>query len=198
MKLKDVLLGVLIVALIASEILLFSANQQKRDAVSHLSQAQHDAQQARTDLQQAQAATDAAQSALRAENQGLSQRNLELQNQLKQWRQENQQLNQQLGTARQAVQLQRQHLEQLQTPEPGIVSAEAGRDACIANLHAIQVAKAQWALDAGKTAADTPTEQDLLVYLPGGTFPTCPSGGTYTIGSGAVAPSCSVPGHVLP
>jgi hypothetical protein len=198
-KLKDVFLGVLIVALLASEMFLFIANQQKRDAVGRLSQAQHEAQQAKADLEQLRLTDDAAQTSLRADNQSLSQRNTLLQNDNKQLRTENQKLNQQLGKAREAVQLQEQHLQQLQAePAQQTQSAEADRDICVANLRSLQVAKAQWALEDGKTANDVPTEQDLLIYLPNGIFPACPNGGAYTIGAVAVTPTCSIPGHAIP
>jgi predicted RNase H-like nuclease (RuvC/YqgF family) len=201
MKLKDVFLGVLIVALIASEILLFSANQQKRDAIGKLSAAQHDLLQAQTELDQTKTADAATIASTRADNQSLTQKYLQSQGDNKKLRAENDKLNQQLGTAREAVQLQQQHLDQLQTqPEQqsATTSADAERDACINNLSQIDAAKHEWALELNKTANDIPTAQDLLVYLPGGTFPVCPSGGTYTIGAVGVAPTCSIPGHVLP
>ena len=194
MKLKDIFLGILIVALIASELLLFSANQQKHAALVKLSQAQQQAKLAQAQLEQAKADADAATAQLRTDNTTLLQKNAQLQNDIRRLQAESQQLNQQLGTARTAVQLQQQHLEQLQDQS----ATDTSRDACIANLRAIQVAKAQWALENNKTATDVPTEQDLLVYFPGGTFPVCAGGGTYTIGTVGVAPTCSIPGHVLP
>jgi hypothetical protein len=198
-KLKDVFLALLIVALLASEALLFLANQQKGAAIKQLSQAKHDAQQARADLEQLKATDEATQNALRIENQSLSQRNLLLQNDNKQLRTSNQQLNQQLGTAREAAQQQQQHLQQMQTENQATqTQADTDRDTCIANLRSIQVAKAQWALENGKTAADIPTEQDLIIYLPNSVFPVCPAGGSYTIGAIGNAPTCSITGHVLP
>lgn len=199
-KLKDVFLGILIVALIASEILLFSANQQKRVAVAKLSGVQHDLQQARADLEQTKTADAATIAAGRSENQTLTQKYLQSQSDNKNLRAENEKLSQQLGTAREAVQLQQQHLEQLQTenqtPAANVNAAEAERDVCLNNLQLIESAKQQWAVDLGKTINDTPTAQDLLVYLPGGTFPVCPAGGTYTIGAVGVPPSCTVHGQM--
>jgi hypothetical protein len=198
-KLKDIFLGILIVALIASELLLFSANQQKRDAVTKYKQAEVQLALAQSQLAQARTEADTATAQLRSDNQTLLLKNAQLQNDMRQLRTESQQLSQQLGTARQAVQLQQQHLDQLQTEQtPTAASAEAGRDACIANLHALQVAKAQWALENTKTATDVPTEQDLVIYLQGGAMPICPAGGTYSINAVGVAPSCSIPGHALP
>lgn len=198
MKLKDIFLGILLVALIASELLLFSANQQKRDAVAKYNQAQQQLKLAQAQLDQAKTDADAATAQLRSDNQSLLQKNAQLQTDIKRLQSEGQRLNQQLGTARQAVQLQQQHLEQLQTENPAPATAEAGHDPCIANLRTLQVAKAQWALVNNKTATDVPTEQDLLVYLAGGVMPVCPSGGTYTINAVGLSPTCSIPGHALP
>ncbi|SRR5581483_7087902 len=205
MKLKDVFLGVLIVALIASEILLFSANQQKRDALAKLKATQNDLQQAQTELQQTKDADAAALASVKTDNQTLLQKNAQLTKQNKSLQTDNDKLSQQLGTEREAAQLQQQHLEQMQTqaeqqiattPATTAASAEADREACVTNLRTIQAAKVQWAADLSKTLTDTPTEQDLLVYLPGGTFPVCASGGTYTINAVGVAPSCSVHGQM--
>lgn len=202
MKLKDVFLGVLIIALLVSEVFMFLAKQRAGDAVRQLSQAQHEAQQARIDLEQLRANDEAAQNALRAENQNLSQKNSLLQSDNKELRADNQKLTQQLGSARDAAQLQQQHLQQMQAETPATTqtaaSAEADRDTCLANLRSLQVAKAQWALENGKTAADVPTEQDLLPFLPNGIFPACPAGGTYTIGAVGIAPACSITGHAIP
>lgn len=71
--------------------------------------------------------------------------------------------------------------------------------ACIANLKQIQAAKEQWAMANNKTSTDTPTFGDLVDT---GKFikstPSCPSGGTYTIGDMSNDPTCSTTGHVLP
>ncbi len=79
--------------------------------------------------------------------------------------------------------------------------AENPMNACINNLRLIDSAKQQWALEQRKTGADTPTWDDLRPYIgrgPQGELPACPSGGTYTIGTVAEKPICSVAGHVLP
>jgi hypothetical protein len=69
---------------------------------------------------------------------------------------------------------------------------------CINNLRQIDAAKQQWALQNGKKADDVPTAEDLKPFFKNGIFPTCPAGGTYTIGAVSNAPTCSVPGHKLP
>jgi competence protein ComGC len=82
---------------------------------------------------------------------------------------------------------------------PNFVKARdtAQTNACINNLRQIDAAKQQWALENSKKSTDTPTQSDLGHYLKNGQFPTCPKGGTYTIGTIGEAPSCSVPGHQL-
>jgi hypothetical protein len=70
------------------------------------------------------------------------------------------------------------------------------QNACINNLRLLDSAKQQWALENHKSSSDTPTMEDLKPYL--GSLPSCPDGGTYTLGSVAEKPACSVPGHVLP
>jgi hypothetical protein len=154
--------------------------------------AKHDVQQAQAELQQVKDADAAAQSSLRAENSSLTRRLTEAQSTLTKLRTENQQLSQQLGTARQAVELQQQHLEQLQTQSDQ--TAAAGETTCLNNLRQIEAAKSAWALEDGKSVGDIPTAEALILYLPGGVFPVCPSGGTYTIGAVGTPASCSVHG----
>jgi DNA repair exonuclease SbcCD ATPase subunit len=77
----------------------------------------------------------------------------------------------------------------------------ANINACINNLRLFDAAKQQWALEYKKQATDTPGVEDLRPYLgrgPNGEMPTCPDGGTYTIGSVAEKPTCSIPAHALP
>jgi hypothetical protein len=204
MKLKDVFLGVCIVALLASELLLFSANRQKDTALTALSAAKHAAEQAQSDLEQLKLADATAQSTessrLRTDNQNLSQKNSQLQNENSQLRKTNQQLTQQLQTISAGAQQQQQQLQELQTENQAVQQSEAAveRNTCINNLRQIDAAKQQWALENGKTADAIPTEQDLLPYFKDGVFPVCPSGGIYTINAVGLAPTCSIPGHALP
>jgi prepilin-type N-terminal cleavage/methylation domain-containing protein len=84
---------------------------------------------------------------------------------------------------------------------PNFVRARATsqKNACIANLKQIDGAKHQWALENKKGPTDTPTESDLYgvdKYIQ--TAPTCPGGGTYTIGDMSTKPTCNIEGHVLP
>ena len=83
---------------------------------------------------------------------------------------------------------------------PNFVKARevAMTNACINNLRMIEAAKNEWALEHSKKPADVPASQDLTPYFKSGAFPTCPAGGTYTIGAVSNAPTCSVSGHKLP
>jgi flagellar biosynthesis GTPase FlhF len=214
LKFKDIFPGICVALLIASEIFLFSANHQKSVALAQLAQAR----QAIQDLQSQLAdATNAAASAdadeltrLRADNQDLPR----LRNQIKQLQAENHKLDDLLGRTSNAAAQQQQQLQEMQAEneqaaeeqqaeaqEAAQVAALAKakqRETCIANLRLIYAAKQAWALDKNKTDTDVPAEQDLLPYIKGGIFPTCPSGGAYTIGAVSVPPTCSIPSHVLP
>lgn len=74
---------------------------------------------------------------------------------------------------------------------------QAALNTCINNLRQIDGAKQQWALENKKPDNTLVSEVNITSYLPGNVMPTCPSGGTYTINSVGVAPTCSVPGHQL-
>lgn len=214
MKLKDVFLGICIVALLASEIFLFSANRQKDAALTQLNAAKQEATQLRNQLDELKTASATIQNSesdrLRRENAALVKNVGELQNSAAQLRSVNQQLNQQLGTARTAVQLQQEHLQQLQTENQQAAAAQAvedqaeragamtQRNACINNLRQIDGAKQQWALENNKNTDAVPTAQDLLPFFRDNLFPICPSGGVYLINAVGLPPTCSVPGHALP
>lgn len=70
----------------------------------------------------------------------------------------------------------------------------AQQNACIANLKQVDGAKILWALDGG---SGTPGWDDLVTMYIKNT-PSCPGGGTYTIGDLDTEPTCSVAGHVIP
>lgn len=74
---------------------------------------------------------------------------------------------------------------------------DAQRNACINNLRQIDAAKQQWAVENNKQADAIPTAQEIAVYLPNNTVPSCPASGVYTIGSVSRTPTCSIPGHAL-
>jgi len=213
MKLKGWVLWLCVVALLANEIFLFSANRQKDTALSRLHEAQDQVDQLQGQVDQLKSSGTAAQSTensrLRAENQNLTQKFAQLQGENTRLRQQSQKLNQQLETTRTAAQQQQEQLQQMQTEsQQAAVAPEAPADmsaaaiaqinTCINNLRQIDAAKQQWALENDKTGDALPTSQDLLPYLRGGVFPVCPSGGAYLINMVAVPPTCTIPGHALP
>jgi prepilin-type N-terminal cleavage/methylation domain-containing protein len=86
---------------------------------------------------------------------------------------------------------------------PNFVKARTAsqKNSCIANLKQIDGAKATWALENKKVNTDTPVDSDLF----GSTSyvkdtPLCPGGGTYTLGTVASKPTCTLSatdGHSL-
>jgi DNA repair exonuclease SbcCD ATPase subunit len=207
MKMKSWVLWLLVVAFLASEVFLFSANRQKDAAITSLNAARQQAEQLQTQLDQLKTSNADSQNAelskLRADNQDLPR----LRNQVTQLQAANEQLSQQLNTTLTAAQQQQEQLQQIAAENQQVraaVQADADaqviaeRNHCINNLRQIDAAKNQWALENSKAVGAIPAEEDLLPYLQNGVFPVCPSGGTYTIGAIGVPPTCSVPGHALP
>ena len=76
---------------------------------------------------------------------------------------------------------------------------ESTRKACGNNLLQIYNAKLRWALETKKGGTDLPTDADLFganSYIR--VKPTCPGGGTHTIGPVDSPPTRTIPSHVLP
>jgi len=72
-------------------------------------------------------------------------------------------------------------------------------NSCINTLRQIYGATQQWGLENHKTPDDVPTWEDVRPYLSrGGSLPTCPKGGKYTLGRLDRPPTCSSPGHTVP
>ncbi|MGD2278758.1 MAG: prepilin-type N-terminal cleavage/methylation domain-containing protein [Candidatus Omnitrophota bacterium] len=66
----------------------------------------------------------------------------------------------------------------------------AQQNACIANLKQVDGAKTLWALDSGGGSTSTPGWGDLIdTYIK--RTPSCPAGGTYTIGNMSTDPACT-------
>lgn len=70
------------------------------------------------------------------------------------------------------------------------------RNACINNLRQIDGAKEQFKFETKLKDGDIVTITDVRGYIKGG-FPTCPAGGSYTIGPIGTDPTCSIAGHSL-
>src|SRR3954453_23271949 len=78
---------------------------------------------------------------------------------------------------------------------PNFVKARTAsqKNACIANLKQIDGAKATWALENKKTNTDSPGTTDLYGssnYIRD--QPSCPGGGSYTLGDVQTKPVCTI------
>lgn len=190
--------------------LLFHANQVKDTAQTNANEANEQVKQLQAQLDELKASSVVTLSLenarLRQDNQSLAQKLALANTNLLELSAAGQQTAQQLETARLALKLQQNHLQQLAVENQQIQSAApvptadtaADRDACLENLRQIDAAKQSWALDNSKDVTDVPTAQDLAPYLKGNVLPVCPSGGVYTIGAMNVSPTCSIAGHSLP
>jgi len=79
---------------------------------------------------------------------------------------------------------------------PNFVKARATSqmNACINNLRQIDGGIQQWALEQTKSGSDAVTSANVQPYLGRGTagqWPTCPSGGTYSLVDVQSKPTCS-------
>jgi hypothetical protein len=199
------------VLIFVSQVLLYRANRLKGDALTDASEAREKVNQLQAQLDELQASSVATLSLdnarLRQENQSLARKLALAETNLLQLSVAGKQTAQQLETARLALKLQQDHLQQVETqeppaatppPAPPTLSPEEARVSCLQNLRQIDAAKQAWALDNSKDATDVPTAQDLEPYLKGNVMPVCPAGGVYTIGAMNQAPACSISGHNPP
>ena len=72
------------------------------------------------------------------------------------------------------------------------------KQACEANLKALEGAKISWVASQRRALTDTPADSDLFgpsAYLP--RKPRCPSGGAYTLNPADTQPTCSIATHAL-
>ena len=201
MNVKRWFAWVCLALMLVAEILLFRANHERDAARTELRNAQRQLREAQTELTALKSSSAGEQAAeiasLRKQNEALTAKASALQKNVAQLQTENQQTAQHLTTARSALELQQEHLQQLQA-EQQQAQAIADANACINNLRQIDAAKQQWALEKAKSATDVPTAEDLLPYFKDGIFPVCPDGGTYSINAISDLPTCSIQGHVLP
>jgi len=186
--------------MLVAEGFLFHANHERDAALADLRDAQqklHVAESERDELKNSSAGQQAAEIvSLRKQNELLTTKVSALQKNLEHMQSESQQTVQSLNSARDALSLQQQHLQQLQEAQQQ-ATMQANASACINNLRMIDQAKQQWALDKNKEATDVPTAQDLAAYFTAGSLPACPDGGIYIINAVSTLPTCSIPGHVL-
>jgi hypothetical protein len=196
--------------MLVAEIFLFVANRQKDAALLNLRDAQVQLYQAQGELAALKNSDVGLQASeilrLRKQNEILTNRFAALEASLAEAEVESQSNAQHLATARLAIQLQQQHLQELESENDQIQTAaeESATNAaaiiaqktCLANLRRIDDAKQEWATENGEPDNAVPKVADLLPYLRGGVFPVCPSGGKYSINAVDEVPTCSIPGHV--
>jgi septal ring factor EnvC (AmiA/AmiB activator) len=190
---------------VVAEVALFRAYRESDALSTQLHNTQAELRQTSSelaDLKNSAAGLQVADIAkLRRQNQTLT-------NQLREWRAvaaqydaENQSNAQHLATARLALRLQGEHLDQVQSESQQIADvslAVIARKTCINNLRLIDDAKQQWAADLNKPNDVVPTEKDLLPYFKNGALPQCPDGGIYLLNRVDQVPTCSIEGHALP
>ena len=207
---KTILPWILVVAFAACAGALYfsgSAKDQKLAALQEQVQ-QMDTLRTQVDDLQKQAAANADDiTAMQKDKDEL----LKLRGQVRQMQDEKAQLTKQLNAAQTQAERSQAEVQQVQAratenarqmAESQILQARqnaGAASACINNLRVIDGAKQQWALEKNKTANDIPQPADILPYIPNsnGVFPQCPSGGRYTLNAVNMAPTCSIPGHVL-
>jgi hypothetical protein len=184
-----------------------SAKDKQLDAMREQVQ-QADATRAKADDLQKQVADQNDQIAsMQKDNAEL----LKLRGQVRQLGDENAKLTKQIAVAQSQAERSQAEVQQVQAraienakamAEQQVMQQKQNQNAvnvCINNLRLIDGAKQQWALEKSKTPNDIPQPQDLLPYFgPNAQFPQCPGGGRYTLNAVNKAPTCSIPGHVLP
>ena len=205
MNLKRWFAWLCLALMLVAEILLFRAGREKDAALTEVRDTQIQMRQLQKDLDELKNSNAGLQAAdlakSRKQNEILTNRLSKAQAIIDQLETEAAQAAQSLATARAALQLQQQHLQDLQTENQLVTDAGltiVHRNTCINNLRLIDGAKQQWALEKNAPGDAVPTARDLLPYLKDGLFPACPDGGTYSINTVDAIPTCTVTGHVLP
>ena len=74
---------------------------------------------------------------------------------------------------------------------------QAQINACRSNLHTMEGAIMQWALEKRKADDAEVTLEDIASYMRDGILPRCPSGGEYELFTVEDKPTCTVVGHTL-
>lgn len=205
MNVKRVFAWACLALVLVAEIALFRAYREKDALQIELRAAQVELHQAQVELEALRTSNAGLQAAeisrLRKQNQIITNQLASLQSSLSQLSNESRSNSLHLATARTALKLQQQHMEQLQDESQQILDTSVAiiaRKTCINNLRLIDDAKQQWALENSKPDTAQPTVKDLLPYLKDNVFPNCPDGGTISLNAVNEVPTCSIPGHTLP
>jgi len=204
MSTKALLPWIVVLVLLAGLGLLFSANQKQAADLARLQTETPEKSRAATDEAGKAAAPGSPDelAQLRKDREDL----LRLRNEIRQLKDENQQLAKKLTAAQQAVpspdkqmEMQKTMAEVQQLRTQAAQAQQSSQAAfCVNNLRQIEGAKQQWALEHNRPAGSLVGVQDLAPYFPNKTFPVCPGGGAYTINTIGLNAMCNLPGHALP
>jgi hypothetical protein len=204
MNLKLVLPWVLVLGLGIGVFALYSSNQKQAAELAQLHQQAEEAQksQAGGETKSPVTASEEELSQLRKDHEDV----LRLRNEVRQLRDEKQQIARQTQAAQNAAATtqQQEQLQKLTTEnqqlkiQSQVIQQRDQLATCINNLRQIEGAKQQFALEAQKPAGTLVSTDDLAPYLPNKTVPACPAGGIYTLSPVGLNPICNIPGHVLP
>jgi hypothetical protein len=215
MNVKRWFAWVCLALMLVAEAFLFRANRDKDAALTSLRDTQVQLHQVQDDLDALKNSNVGLQASeilrLRKQNEIITNRFAALEFSLAQLSVLNQSNAQHLATARLALQLQQEHLAELEATNDLILAANGqladtnaanveviARKTCLGNLRRIDDSKQEWASENNSPDDAVPVEKDLLPYLKDAVFPVCPSGGKYSINAVDELPTCSFPGHVLP
>jgi hypothetical protein len=205
---KTILPWILVVAFAAGAGALYFSNSAKDAELAKAREQSQEADALRTQLDDSQkqlASQNDQIESMRKDNEEL----LRLRNEVRQMRDQNQQISKQLQSSQAQIARSQQEIQQVQAKvnenantiaEQRILQMKQNQQAtgtCINNLHLLDGAKQQWALEHNKTADAVPTMPEIAVYLPNHQPPQCPNGGAYTLNAVSNAPTCSIPGHSL-
>jgi len=204
MGMKTILPWLFVVALVVGVVAQYSASHKQDADLAQLREDSAELQKLRAASEQPKnAATDSDELAqLRKDHEDL----LRLRNEVRQLRDEKQQLAKQLQSAPSSPQqpLSQQQLQQLQTEnnqlkaQAMLIAATNQINTCINNLRQIEVAKQQWAAANGRPNGSLVNAPDIAGYFPTKAVPSCPGGGIYTLNPIGINPICNIPGHVVP
>ena len=203
MNLKLVLPWVLVLGLAIGLFALYSSGQKEAAELAQLRQQADEAQKTQAAAEtKSQPASEEEVAKLRKDHEDV----LRLRNEVRQLRDEKQQLARQAQVAQNAAantqqqeQLQKLTAENQQLKvQTQVIQQRDQLATCVNNLRQIEGAKQQFALEAQKPRGTLVSTEDLAPYLPSKAMPACPAGGVYTLNPIGLNPICNIPGHVLP
>jgi len=201
---KVILPWVLVVGLAIGVYALYSSNQKQAAELAQVHQQSEDAQKAQSSVETKSepAPSQEELTQLRKDHEDA----LRLRNEVRQLRDEKQQLARQAQSAQTAAantqqqeQLQKLTAENQQLKiQTQVIQQRDQIATCINNLRQIEGAKQQFALENQKPAGALVSTEDLAPYLPNKAMPACPAGGIYSLNPIGLNPTCNIAGHALP